>query len=351
MPCPKIAILTGRDHPGIYHASEHRITQALASRGAIVTWLRWSADDVDWSCFDLVLIRTTWDYVAAGAARFMNRLEEIGRATRLVNDAATVVLNIDKRYLRALAEAGAPVIDTEWIARADVESVTNRSLLETLHNRGWDDAVIKPVVGAAASGLMRFDRARLEHPGDAGPSPAEHVRTLLASYEAVLVQPFLPSVVSRGETSMLYFEGRFSHAVRKVPRAGEIRVQREYGARHVPHEPSAAELAAAEAVLRAWCVAFVDEGGMKAGPPVESETGAALRRAGSPPVYARIDLVDAASGEAESGDPRLMELEVIEPELFLEHAATSGIDAAGRLAEAVIARAVSDAGGMERRGS
>ena len=315
----KIALLTGATHPGMNFASEHRIAQALAERGVMASWVRWDASDavVDWSSFDAALIRTTWDYVARGADRFVAALQRIGRCTHLLNDPATVERNIDKSYLRALAEAGAPVIETEWI-EADGHEI---DLIGLLDRRGWHDVVAKPVVGAAASGLLRFGR----HEAAADGPASNHVRRLLASHRTVLVQPFLRSVVTQGEVSLLYFDGRYSHAVRKVPKAGDIRVQAEYGATHEPCTPSSGERAAAEAVLDAWVrTQHSDQTSLDA---TAGPGGGAI------PLYARVDLVEAKPGRA-----RLMELELIEPELFLSQAASVGLPAAENLVEALLAR-------------
>ncbi|MFW5653871.1 MAG: ATP-grasp domain-containing protein [Planctomycetota bacterium] len=319
VPMLRIGILTGVVHPGLNYASEHRLTQALADRDAIVTWLRWDAAEagegrgdvaagIDWSQFDAVLIRTTWDYVRVGEQQYIDRLRAIGKQTRLFNNAETVERNIDKSYLRMLADAGAPIIETLWLDRETLDSI---DLVAILRDRGWRDVILKPVVGAAASGLLRF---RTDDPAQVAKAE-QHVREdLLSRYPMVLAQPFLPSVVTRGEISLMYFDGAFSHAVQKVPKAGDIRVQLEYGATHTVYSPSDAELQAADAVVQAW-------------------PGDLL--------YARVDLVDAAPTTAEDAppaDPRLMELELIEPELFMHQAAVAHVDAAGRLAEGLLRR-------------
>jgi len=189
---------------------------------------------------------------------------------RLHNAAPALRWNTAKTYLCELEDAGAPVIPTlafDDPAAADLDAARRRF--------GTDLLVVKPQVGASAHG------ARIVRPGEpAGLSgPA-------------IIQPYYPSVRTDGELSLMFFAGRFSHAVRKRPAAGDFRVQEEHGGSSVATEAPAEAIRAAEQVLEA-----------------------------APPglTYARVDLLPD-----DDGRHRLMELELIEPQLFLAHAPDRG---------------------------
>ena len=140
------------------------------------------------------------------------------------------------------------------------------------------ELVIKPAVSVGAIGALRLDRF---------PEAAAHLAQLAAAGD-VLVQPLAHSVLDGGESSLIYFGGQFSHAIRKLPAAGDYRVQEHHGGSVVPHEPTPDEFAVAAATLAAAPAATA---------------------------YARVDLVDV------NGSPAVMELEAIEPQLFLDRAA------------------------------
>lgn len=199
----------------------------------------------------------------------------------------TVVWNTDKRYLRDLETGGARVLPTAWLE-------PGQQLAGVMEAQGWERAVVKPAVAAGSRGLLR---ANLD---EATAAQAE-VEALLER-GAVLVQPYLESLETEGELSLLFADGELTHAVRKRARPGDFRVQPELGGTFALEDPEAAAVAAAHQVLAA-----LDE----------------------PPFLARVDLV---SGE--DGAPLLIELELIEPRLFLRAAP----DAALRYAEAVARR-------------
>lgn len=209
-----------------------------------------------------VLIRSTWDY-------YRHREDFVtwahGLSGPLFNPAEIIAWNSDKHYLGDLAAKGADVVPSRFLPRAD------RSDIETvLAEEGWDEAVVKPTISAAAWRTVRLEAGRTE---DVEPWEVP-----------VIVQPFLPEVQTDGEWSLLFFEGEFSHLVLKRPKAGDFRVQKEHG--------GSVEVPATD--------------------PALVEAGrTALERAGlTDLVYARID------GVVSGGRFLLMELELIEPELF-----------------------------------
>jgi glutathione synthase/RimK-type ligase-like ATP-grasp enzyme len=216
-----------------------------------------------------VVIRTTWDYTTC-LSEFLEWVRSAAAVTRVVNPAALIEWNAHKRYLLDLAYAAVPVLPTVLVERGSDEQ-TVRSVLDE-HD---GEIVIKPAVSVGAIGTIRS--------GAAEPVAVEHLRELVATGDA-LVQPFEPSV-TRGETSLVYLGGEFSHAVRKVPAAGDYRVQVFHGGVNHAHTASSDELAVGRAALAA----------------LDAEV-----------TYARVDLVMTERG------PVLMELELIEPQLFLE---------------------------------
>lgn len=279
-----IALATSEDLPDL-DPDDAPLVAALYERGLDPRPAIWSDPAVDWAAFDLCLIRTVWDYFHR-PAEFLDWVDRAGAAVPMWNPPPTLRWNAHKSYLRDLAGRGVPTIPTAWAERgAPVD------LAALLAERGWDDAILKPAVAGGSLGLHRVENAR---------TAQEHLDALLERGDA-MVQPFLPSIQD-GEVSVICIDGTASHAVRKRPRAGDIRVQPEHGGLVTAATPDAAEAEVAGRVL------------------------AALPH---PALYARVDLVRAPGGE-----PLVIELECIEPRLFLAHDAAAG----GRIADAVAAR-------------
>jgi glutathione synthase/RimK-type ligase-like ATP-grasp enzyme len=220
----------------------------------------WSDPDVDWSAYDVVLVRSIWDYFERHA-EFLAWLDRV--PVPMWNPADTLRWNSEKTYLRELEAAGIATIPTAWDGEVP-----------------WEDAIIKPTVAGGSLGLRRAEKGERVEPG-------------------YMAQPFLPDIVSAGELSLVFFGGEFSHAVRKTPAEGDIRVQPEHGGIVKATQPSEEELAAAERVIAA---------------------------AGRDLLYARVDFV---------GDTLLIELEAIEPRFFFEQGPP---EAPGKLVQALRAR-------------
>ena len=231
----------------------------------------WDDATVDWASYDLVVVRSCWDYVDRRDAF----LAWAGGLPHVLNPVDVLTWNTDKVYLRELADAGVPVIDTRWDVR-DGDDLPDSA--------EW---VVKPAISAGSR-----DTARWSSPDDV----YAHSEELITSGRTVMVQPYLDSVDTAGETALIYLGGRFSHAIRKGPLLGRgegVRQDRDQLEVITPRAPTAAQLDVAEQVLAA----------------IPDEIG------GSPSLaYARVDLVDDADGA-----PRLIELELTEPSLFLEH--------------------------------
>jgi glutathione synthase/RimK-type ligase-like ATP-grasp enzyme len=280
---PSVLLLTAQVLPAADRDTP-LLARALAERGVDVTVAAWTDPAIGTAgpaaAFDLAVIRSTWDYHQRSAA-FLTALEHI--AAPVLNPLPVIRWNAHKGYLAELAAAGVPSVPTAWVVRGQ----------QHLPDVGTAMIVIKPAVSAGAIGLARF-RA-----GD--PAARAHLTDLTAIGD-VLVQPYLPEI-TLGERSLLFLGGEYSHAVRKLPAAGDFRVQSEYGGSVLPHRPTGAELATARAAL--------------------------AHAPGPDLLYARVDLVGSPDA------PLVIELELIEPELFLP-GAPAAVD---RLADAVLAGA------------
>lgn len=268
-------------------ADERLLVEALEARGASWQRLDWARPGVDWSRFRRAVFRTTWDYFDR-LGEFRSWLDRVVAATTLVNSAELVRWNLDKRYLLDLERAGVDVVPTRYCDRDSGET-----LEEILDAEAWPEVVVKPAVSGAGRETFRASRTDL-----AGAS--ERFGRLLA-VEPMLVQPFQPAILADGEVTLVVIDGEVTHAVRKVAKPGEFRVQDDHGGRVVPHEPTEDEAALARRALAA---------------------------SPTTPVYGRVDLVRGPDGR-----PRVMELELIEPELFFRFCPP----AAERLAEALVA--------------
>ena len=244
-----------------------RMVRPLEAAGMAVAPVDWTTD-ADLTGFDLVLALLAWGYHRDGPSpdhwlRQVERWQAAG--VRLQNPPAVLGWNADKLYLGAFAEKGAPVVPTIF-----VDEVTEAAMQDAAARFGTDKLIAKPRVSASAFRTIRWSPGT---PLDGAPTGA------------AMLQPFLPDVLEGGEPSLLYLGGEFSHAVSKVPQAGDFRVQPEFGGIIAPYRPWPDERAAAEAALAA---------------------------AETPLLYARVDLVRDLRGR-----PVLMELEAIEPDLFL----------------------------------
>ena len=246
--------------------------EPLHQLGYSVTPVVWDDPTVDWGRYDILVLRSTWDYhkKAVSFSSWLDRIEALG--CPLWNPPALIRWNMDKTYLRELEAKGVPITPTAWLEPGEIVD------LETILDRNaWHRAVVKPTLSATAfltwvttTDTARSDQAKLKEMSDRG---------------GVLVQQFEDSI-SQGEWSLVYFRGALSHSVLKLPIDGDFRVQKEYGGTSRPAEAPPAVVATAEQVLSAVT---------------------------HPWLYARVDLVDSATGV------RLMELEMLEPDLFLRH--------------------------------
>ena len=284
---PRIALATSRDLATIDVDDE-----LLAAHLPGAQVVAWEDETVTWSDFDLVILRSTWNYTEH-LDEFLKWAERVDRETRLLNPLSVIRWNTDKRYLAALEQAGIPVVPTTYVAPG--EEVPEQVLA--------GHVVVKPTVGAGSRGaaLIRDDV-------DAG---VAHVRSLHAQGNTAMIQPYLSHVDTHGETALVYIGGAFSHAARKaaiLSRDLNWSTGLYADEKIVPATATAVEREVGDRI-----VALLPE----------------LVPGGDDVAYARVDLLPTADG------PVLLELELTEPSLFLMVDA----DAAARTAAAFLSLA------------
>jgi O-ureido-D-serine cyclo-ligase len=260
---------------------------ALEAHGIVVDAPAWRDPQVRWADYDVAVLRSTWDY-SDHLGEFLDWAARTSGTTTLLNPVALVRWNLDKHYLAELDARNVPVIPTRYPASA-----------ATAEFPASGEFVVKPTVGAGSRGARRF------HAGDFA-TARQHIGQLVAAGASPMVQPYLPSVDAAGETALVYFDGVFSHAIRKgaLLSLDGTSVRGLFAPEKIqPRTPGADELAVGAAAIAAL------------GAPA--------------PLYARVDLIRDAAGA-----PRVLELELAEPSLFFAHSAGS----AGRFAAAIAAR-------------
>jgi glutathione synthase/RimK-type ligase-like ATP-grasp enzyme len=250
---------------------EERLLMAgLEARGLITKRVAWSNAEFDWKRARAAVFRSTWDYFDR-FAEFSAWMDRVAGGLQFFNTPELLRWNVDKHYLRDLAGRGVNVPVTRFIERGQTTTLD-----EVMAANGWNEAILKPAVSGAARHTYRLNAANLE-------AHESMLRELLRE-ESMMVQPFLGSVLTEGELSLMVIGGRCTHAVRKIAKPGDFRVQDDHGGTVHPHAPTAEEITFAEQAVAACPHS---------------------------PLYARVDAV-----RDESGQLSLMELELVEPELF-----------------------------------
>lgn len=275
------------DHQPLIAPDDAPLAVALGDLGISVVPIPWTEIDpagvVDaWP----IMLRSTWDYhrVPTMFAAWLAALDDSGRV--VMNSPAIARDNIDKIYLRGFEEAGIPIPRTRWVDRPDTAG-----LRQVVRDEAWEGAVIKPRIAATAYGTFLISSESDLSEADLAPARAS----------GALLQEFIPEIRTRGEISLVFAGSDFSHAVAKHAIDGDYRVQQDFGGSVIETTPSAAVFALASQVMSHL--------------PGDC-------------VFARVDIVEADRG------PLLMELELIEPELYF----TIVPGAAARMARAIAAR-------------
>ena len=275
------------DHQPLITPDDQPLADALKARGVDVTPIPWTELD-PYAVLDSppIVLRSTWDYhrMPTMFTAWLEALADSGRTTW--NPPEVAAGNVDKIYLKHLETAGIAMPKTRWIDRPDGEAVA--AIMSEEH---WPSAVLKPRIAATAYGTFLIASDTALSADDLAPARAS----------GALLQEIIPEIVQRGEVSLVYFGGGFSHAVLKRAREGEFRVQQDFGGRVEPTTPSNTLLEFADRVM--------------AHVPTSC-------------LYARVDAVESSRG------PLLMELELIEPELYFLFVP----EAANRLAQLIVDR-------------
>jgi hypothetical protein len=289
-PPPRVALVTAT---GAWETDDDAepLVAALAEIGIDAVAAIWDDPEVDWSSFELAVLRSPWDYTER-VHEFLAWAERVEATTPISNDTTVLRWNTDKHYLGELAEAGLSVVPTTYLSAADESLATQRraehgdSAVEA-HLPAEGQFVVKPTVSSGSRNTARYD-------SDQRPAAAAHAARLLDEGRDVMVQPYLDSVDDVGETGMLFFAGEFSHGFRKgaLLTDGPANVDGLYAREEIAsRRPSVAELELAHDI-----VVWVTE-----------------RFGGEPPTYARVDVLAGPGGR-----PMLLELELTEPSYFLE---------------------------------
>lgn len=276
------------------------LQDALHTLGADVELVDWDDAEVDWSRFDLALLRSPWDYTER-LPQFLAWAERTAAVTLLLNPLDVLRWNVDKHYLADLARTGVAIVPSTFVEPDEDAREALDAFLAELDRSGITEYVIKPCVGAGSRDAQRHARSN-------SAIALGHLRRLLDAGRSGLLQPYLGRVDEQGETALIFLDGHYSHAIRKGPllRRGD--------------GPTDALFAAEEITVR---TASADERAL-------ASTALAAMPFKQSLLYARVDLI-----HDDAGAPRLLELELAEPSLFFAHAAGS----AARYAKAALARA------------
>jgi glutathione synthase/RimK-type ligase-like ATP-grasp enzyme len=281
-----LAVIT---YSGLPHGaeSERLMLPYLLAANVETEIVDWRSADSDFSKFDLIILRSCWDYHLR-VAEFIGWLQQVAQSTPVLNPIDTVLWNHNKFYLREVAALGIEIVPTVFVDGGPITP----SAWQEIGN--WKKSVVKPAVSASAHKTWLFDSVAV---------PYEDELKSKMEGEPFLIQQFIPEIETQGEISFIYIDGAYSHTVLKRPAAGDFRVQKEHGGSAELLHPS---------------VALLDQANhIAATVPQVRES-----------LYCRIDAV------AKNGRLVLMELELIEPELFLGLAE----GAAERFAAAIVRR-------------
>ena len=261
------------------------LKSSLEAQGLKVNVTFWDNPSYEWQKTKSVLFRTVWDYFER-FDEFWEWLEQVKTKTKLINSYELIKWNIDKHYLKDLKNNDIQVVPTYF---ADREN--NISLQEIANLNDWKHIVIKPAISASAFNTYKITNDEIEQ-------KEQLFHELLQTHD-MLVQPFFPTISELGEASLMVFGGEFTHAILKKAKAGDFRVQDDFGGTVHDYNPTQEEIKFAEKVFQS-CTSL--------------------------PIYGRVDIVWDSNKHI-----YLSELEIIEPELWIRNRPES----ANKIAEAV----------------
>ncbi|GAB5525761.1 MAG: hypothetical protein Roseis2KO_36330 [Roseivirga sp.] len=249
---------------------DHLLIEALERKGFMVGRKSWSDQRFDWTETKAAIFRTTWDYFDR-FDEWKTWLQRISGKVRLINQAGLVYWNMDKHYLRDLQAKGVNIPKTRYI------EIGEKTDLLALHQQtGWKETILKPCIAGSARHTYRLNPKNLE----------QHEARFqeLISREAMMLQPFQRNILTQGEISLIVIGGHYSHSVIKKAKAGDFRVQDNFGGTVSLYKPTAEEMGFAEKAVAA-CQSL--------------------------PAYARVDIIRDNHDQL-----ALIEIELIEPELW-----------------------------------
>lgn len=266
---PQLRIATIRPLPEP-DPDEPLLLAALEGREIAARMVSWRDEDEPWEAPIATVLRSTWDYPQAPEA-FEQWIDRVEKSGKLLNPASVLRRNIHKRYLLELEQHGIPIAPTVLIEKSSTTSVA-----DLMAERKWDKIVIKPAISAASWMTLSFTREQQQH-------AQEYLETMTVQLKRdALIQPYMPEVIHHGERSLVWIDGKFTHSVRKGVRLAK----------------QSENVALAE---------ITDDQLVLAKRALEEFAGDA------PILYARVDLL-----KDDAGQQRVMELELLEPSLFLE---------------------------------
>ena len=275
---PKIAFATYSELPNLSE-NDRLLIPFFEKNGFYVIPEIWDNPETNWEQYDAVLIRSTWDYYLK-PEKFKDWVSQfLNSKTKLFNSPEIILKNSHKFYLKELFDQGVNIIPTMF----SLENIKANDLIK------WEKVVIKPAISAGSHETEVFKTAAI----------TQEILDAKIAKGDWLIQPFLEEIQDAGEISMLFFGGKFSHAIQKMPKFGDFRVQKQFGAQYLKFEPSIELHSIAKSIVEI---------------------------AGKDSTYARVDGVMTKNGFL------LMEIEMIEPDLFFEHA----VEGPRKLAEVVL---------------
>lgn len=256
------------------------VADALIEKGLNVTRTNWDNPDFDWSSTRYAMFRTTWDYFDR-FEEFDAWMTKASQQTTFINPLSLIQWNIDKHYLADLEIKGIKIPPTIF-----VETGSTTTLNELIKNENWKKYILKPAISGAARHTYLFDKSSVNE--------VEEIFWELIGKESMLVQEYQHQITEKGEVALMLMGGKFTHAVLKKAKAGDFRVQDDFGGTLHEFNPDKSMIEFAEKIVS--CCPM-------------------------PPAYARVDLI-----WSNTGDLCLSELELIEPELwFRKHPAAADV--------------------------
>jgi hypothetical protein len=262
------------------------VKEALEKQGLNVWRTNWDNPSFDWGTTRSILFRTTWDYFDR-FPEFSKWLDTVANRTKLINPMEMIRWNMDKHYLSDLRRNGVPIVPTYFIEAGD-----KRTLAECLRDSGWSSVILKPAISGAARHTYKLNSETTD--------ALESIFSQLIKNEAMLIQPFMESILTKGEVAHMVMGGKHTHSVLKIAKAGDFRVQDDFGGTVHEYRPNSTEIEFIESVMK-----NVDP----------------------TPAYGRVDVI------WDNEDKLVVsELELIEPELWFR----KNHDAANLLAKEIV---------------